>query len=160
MNGRCSMRCWGLALGLALSSASAWAGTTVLVDDSASQVLDPTIDMAWETPARSLSMSRPAVEGETVVLVRLNVAAWMHQNVRIYLTSPIPPSGPVDVAWTTRGLLQPGALRSGERALVYTGPITTERLEDTFQMTFRADGQRLERTESLSFLFELESASP
>ena len=62
--------------------------------------------------------------------------------------------------WTTQGRLLPGALRSGERALVYQGIIGPDVLEDTFLITLQADGNQLVRTERLEFSFEIDVDSP
>ena len=58
------------------------------------------------------------------------------------------------------GPLLPGTLRDGERTLVYSGPIASNRLEDTFRMTIQADGERVLRPQDLVFSFEIELESP
>ncbi len=136
------------------------AAQTYPVDDSASQVLEAgPIKMRWDTlvpqPGQASSMT-----GQVVVLVRLDVAQWRGRRARIYQTLPSLPIGPVDVRWTANGPLLPGTLRSGGRTLVYTGPIQSDRLEDTFRMTIQADGNRVLRPQDLTFSFEIELESP
>lgn len=144
---------------LALAAAPAGAETH-RVDDSASQVLQGgPLKMRWDSlvpqPGQPATMT-----GEVVVLVRLDVSAWQGRTGRIYHVLPALPSGPVTVRWSTQGSLLPGVLRDGERTLVYSGPITTPRLEDTFRMTIQADGDRVLRPQDLVFSFEIELESP
>ncbi|MGH8050089.1 MAG: hypothetical protein ACRERV_16730 [Methylococcales bacterium] len=129
---------------------------TYPVDDSASQVLSSgLLKMRWDSlvprPGQPATMT-----GQVVVLVRLDVSPWRGRQVRIYQKLPSVPVGPVTVRWTANGPLLPGVLRDGERALVYSGPINSDRLEDTFRLTIQADGDRVERPQALAFSFEIE----
>jgi hypothetical protein len=126
------------------------------VDDSASQVLESgLIKMRWDSlvprPGQASTMT-----GRVIVIVRLDVSQWKGRQARIYQKLPAQPAGPVNVRWTSKGTLQPGILRDGERALVYAGPINSDRMEDTFQLTIQADGDRVVRPLSLAFSFEIE----
>jgi hypothetical protein len=147
------------ALLLAMLWAHAAAAQTYPVDDSASQVLDAgPIRMRWDSlvprPGQASTMS-----GQVVVLVKLDVSQWRGQRGRIYQTLPSQPIGPVNVQWTANGPLISGTLRDGGRALVYAGPIQSDRLEDTFRMTIQADGNRVLRPQDLKFSFEIELES-
>lgn len=124
------------------------------VDDSASQVLSPLVRMKWEDLAPGGSND---LVGQVTVLVRLDVAPWRGRNARIYHVLAPQPQGRVFASWTTRGVLLAGAVRDGERTLVYSGPITTDMLEDTFVMQLRADGNQMVRPEQLEFSFEIEA---
>ena len=128
---------------------------TFPVDDSLSQVLDTNIRMQWESvaPGRGRSAN---VTGQTTVLVRLDVSPWQGRNGRIFMRLPPRAEAPIEARWTTRGRLQPGVLRSGERALVFAGPVSAELFEDTLVIRISTDGERLEREESLEFSFEIE----
>lgn len=133
---------------------------TFPVDDSASQVLQSApLKMRWDSlvprPGQTATMS-----GQVVVQVRLDVSAWRGRRGRIYHKLPALPSGPVTVRWSANGPLLPGTLRDGERTLVYSGPIASNRLEDTFRMTIQADGERVLRPQDLVFSFEIELESP
>lgn len=133
---------------------------TFPVDDSASQVLQSgPLKMRWDSlaprPGQTATMS-----GQVVVQVRLDVSAWRGRRGRIYHKLPTLPSGPVTVRWSANGPLLPGTLRDGERTLVYSGPITANRIEDTFRMTIQADGERVLRPQDLVFSFEIELESP
>ncbi|MGH8076511.1 MAG: hypothetical protein ACREPE_04195 [Lysobacter sp.] len=146
-----------LALGLSMPVVSD--AQTFPVDDSTSQVVGGNVRMRWDQGA-PLPGQRPTVSGEITVLVRLNVSAWQGRQARIYMALPAQPAGPVNVSWSTRGRLLPGALRDGERALVYAGPIQTDFIEDTQRLLIRADGGKLVRSEQLKFSFEIDVESP
>lgn len=129
------------------------------VDDTGTRTQDPTVRLRWENvvPRRGDSPTAAAV---TVVYVRLNLSPWRGQNGRLYLAFPDRAGTPVDAEWTTQGRLLPGRVRSGERALVYSGRIEGAVLEDTWRLTLRTDGRRLVRPELLEFTFEMEATAP
>lgn len=128
---------------------------TFPVDDSRSQVLDNNIRMQWESVAPGRGRSTNVV-GQTTVLLRLDVAPWRGRSGRIFMLLPARAESPIEARWTTRGYLQPGLLRSGERALVFAGVITADQVEDTLVLRITTDGERLERDETLQFSFEIE----
>lgn len=142
----CAMVFWG---------AYSLAAETFPVDDSLSQVLETNIRMQWESVAPGRGRSANVI-GQTTVLVRLDVSPWQGRNGRIFMLLPPRAEAPIEAKWTTRGRLQPGILRSGERALVFAGPVSAELLEDTLVIRISTDGERLEREESLEFRFEIE----
>lgn len=148
-----------LMLSMALSCFSATA-QTFPVDDSASQVLESgPLKMRWDSlvpkPGQPSTMT-----GQVVVLVRLDVAQWRGRRGRIYQRLAPVPNGPVTAAWSANGPLLPGRVRDGDRALVYSGAIASERIEDTFRLTIQADGNRVLRPQDLHFSFEFEPESP
>ena len=156
------MKAFLFALALvALLSGTAQA-STFRVDDSGSQVLRPSVNMKWDDDTAGLrrGVLPSGVTGQLPVLVRLNVQPWQGKMGRIYMTMPPIPAGPMTATWTTQGRLLPGALRSGERALVYQGIIGPDVLEDTFLITLQADGNQLVRSERLEFSFEIDVDSP
>lgn len=145
---------------LAAGSALPAAAQTYPVDDSASQVVQAgQVRMRWESlvPQRG---QRPTIQGQVTVLVRLDVSPWLGRNGRIYQKLAPVPSGPVTVRWSATGPLLPGTVRDGERTLVYSGPLTTPRMDDTFQMVIQADGERVQRPQDLQFSFEIELETP
>ncbi len=149
-----------LALAIACLLPAVAAAQTYPVDDSASQVLQSgPLKMRWDSlvprPGQAATMS-----GQVEVLVRLDVSAWRGRRGRIYHKLPTLASGPVTVRWSANGPLLPGTLRDGERTLVYSGPIASDRIEDTFRMTIQADGERVLRPQDLVFSFEIELESP
>jgi hypothetical protein len=143
---------WGVAAVLACGAA--WA-ETFPVDDSRSQVLDSNVRMQWESLAPGRGRSNLVV-GQTTVIVRLDVEPWQGRRGRIFMLLPARAEAPVEARWTTRGPLQPGTLRSGERATVFAGPINGALIEDTLVLRITIDGDSLERDESLEFRFEIE----
>lgn len=134
---------------------------TYKVDDSASQVLRPSVNMQWDDPIGPMrSQPSSGVTGKVTVLVRLDVRQWKGKAGRIYMKLPTPPTGPVSATWSSRGQLLPGVLRSGDRTLVFSGLVPSDMLEDTIQLTIRADGNQLVRTERLEFSFEIDVDGP
>lgn len=111
--------------------------------------------MKWRQVAPSRGGDN-TVEGTAVVNVRLNLAPWRQKSGRLYLVLPEQPLTPVRVSWTTQGKLLPGQLVSGQRALVYNGPILTDLLEETLGLKFEADGVRLNAAQRLQFHFEID----
>jgi hypothetical protein len=147
-----------LVLALACCGSAAVAAETFRVDDSGSQVQGGSVRMKWDDPVPRAGL-QSGLSGQTTVFVRLNVSPWQGRQGRIYMRLPVPASGPLTVTWTTRGILQAGAVRAGERALVYAGPIPSGLLEDTMRLQIQADGRRLTRAEQLDFSFEIDVES-
>ena len=140
---------------LAMLAVGVAQGETFPVDDSRSQVLDSSIAMQWESLAPGRGRSNLVI-GQSTVIVRLDVALWEGRQGRIFMWLPPRPEAPIEARWTARGPLQPGQLRSGERALVFAGLIAGNLLEDTLVLRITTDGDSLERDESLEFSFEIE----
>jgi hypothetical protein len=143
-----------LALALLASIGSA-AAATYPIDDSASLPGEAQVQMKWRTfgPNRR---AVDAVDGATVVTLRLNTSRWVNHVGRIYMVLPAQPQGQVTVDWSTQGRLLPGTLLSGDRTLVYAGPITTPIIEDTIRVQVHADGRRLVSAQRLQFRFEID----
>ena len=148
------MRIAALALALAMAI-PAGATTTFRVDDSLTLPNESNQAMKW----RSLAPSRTAgnvVDGTSVITVRLNTAPWMNKMGKIYMALPEQPIGQVTAEWTTQGRLLPGQLVSGNRTLVYAGPIKANMIEDTIALKISADGRRLVSAQRLQFYFEID----
>lgn len=141
-----------------LAFASPARAQTYPVDDSGSTVLGSDVRMRWDEAAPRNGRAG-WLTGHVTVLVRLDVRAWRGRNARIYQVLPPQPGAQVIAEWTSNGVLMPGRLRPGERALVFAGPISSDELSDTLRITLRADGDYLGRTESLDFSFEIEPES-
>jgi hypothetical protein len=139
----------------ALAMAPCADAATFRVDDSTSLPNETTTVMKW----RSLAPTRSAgnmLEGASVLTIRLNLAPWLNRNAKIYMALPEQPIGQVTAEWTTQGKLLPGQVISGERTLVYAGPIRAGLLEDTIVLKLQADGRRLIATQRLQFHFEID----
>jgi hypothetical protein len=146
--------CWGASLLLLILPPMGWAAAFRL-DDSASEVMGGTVAMKWESPVPRPGEKDDLV-GMTVVVVRLDVSAFIGRRARIYHVLPAQPSGPYQVRWTTRGTLLPGELQDGGRALVFSGEIQSGRMEDTFRLQVKNAGEHVAREERLTFGFEIE----
>lgn len=150
-------RC-GFFLGVSL--AIIWQGCaqakTIVLDDSGTQALEPSVSMRWKSATPARSGAQNLLIGTTTIRVRINVMPWIRHTGRIYLSMPAQQPGPITASWTTQGLLQPGQLRSGTRVLVYSGPITTAFIEDVLRFQFTVDSTLLGRASPVSFHFELD----
>jgi len=135
------------------------AAQTHRIDDSASQVLDGALRLKWNERIPHGSQAYLA-SGQTTVLARLDVSPWKGRQARIYLRLPEQPGGQFNATWTTQGRLMPGTLRSGERTLVYAGPIQTDMIEDTLRLLIEVDTRRMSRDEQLAFSFEIDLGTP
>ena len=143
----------------AASACVVWASgahaATYPVDDRASAPYESTAKMEWDSvaPVRGVSAS---LSGRMMVQVRLDVRTWQHRAGRIYLRLQNTTLNAINAAWVTNGRLLPGNVRSGERSLVYSGPIQTEAIDDVMVLTIHADGRRLVRNEAVKFAFEID----
>lgn len=146
---------WGLMVAMAIGLAQPAAAATFAVDDSTSYTHDANTAMKWKPAARSRRAGN-AVEGVTAVTVRLNLMPWANKTGKIYMALAKQPIGPIKATWTTQGRLLAGQLISGNRTLVYAGPIRAAVLEDTIALTLEADGQRLVAAQRLQFYFEID----
>ncbi len=152
------LRCALLASLLVLASTASGA-QALPVDDSASQVMSSTLRLTWDESV-PLVRRTSMLSGTLTVLVRLDVSPWRGQSGRIYQVLPSQSGVPVQASWTSNGVLSPGAMKDGGRALVYAGQINTDLIEDTLRLTIQADGNRLDRQEQLRFSFEFEPDQP
>jgi hypothetical protein len=140
-------------LGLLVSEVAP--GTTYIVDDSGSIPFETQVGTRWREGGAGRQMSND-IEGSTTVTIRLNLTPWLNRNGRIYLALPQQPIGVVNVEWATQGRMLPGKLQSGQRTLVYAGPIRANVLEDNFTVRVVADGRRFGATQRLQFHFEID----
>ena len=136
-------------------SASARA-RTVTLDDSGSQALEPSVTMRWKTAGPSRSAAENVMVGTMTVRVRVNVMPWLKRTGRIYLALPAQEPGRIDLSWTTQGRLLPGQLVSGNRVLVYSGPITAPFMEDTVTFRFSVAGVLMQRAVPVTYHFEID----
>ena len=151
--GRIRFRCVMLASMLALEPPAIAA--TYVVDDTSTIPNETNLVSRWRQSATGRQLGNDIEAGATVT-VRLNVQPWLNRNGRIYPGAAAAAIGIVTVDWATQGRLLPGTLRSGERTLVYTGPIRTPILEDNFVVKVVADGRRVSLTQRLQFHFEID----
>ncbi|HQR54678.1 MAG TPA: hypothetical protein PLW72_01750 [Burkholderiaceae bacterium] len=144
-----------VALLLSVLSLASVGAATYRVDEAGTFPAESSAPMRWRQIAPSRGGDN-TVEGSTTVNVRLNLAPWLNRNGRLFLVLPQQPVVQVRASWTTQGRLMPGQLTSGDRQLVYSGPITTPMLEDTLALTLETDGTRLSSALRLQFHFEID----
>ncbi|MEJ8854883.1 hypothetical protein WKW79_09910 [Variovorax robiniae] len=142
------------SLALALACAGAQAAT-FRVNDTGTVVSQPVTPMHW----RQLVPSRHAdhtVEGRLDVALRLNLSAWVNRPARIYMVLAPTEGQRLTATWRTQGRLLPGALRGGDRTVVFDGLVRDAFLSETLALDLVADGRLLTRMQSLHFHFEIE----
>lgn len=145
-----------LAAALTIIWTGAAAAKTITIDDSGSRALEPTVAMRWKTAAPSRVAADNVMLGTTTIRVRLNVMPWLRRSERIYLALPAQPPGPISLSWTTDGRFQPGQVASGNRVLVYAGPISAAFMEDTLTFQFKVAGTLMQRAVPVTYHFELD----
>jgi hypothetical protein len=147
-----------LACVLSIIWASAAQAKTTTIDDSGTQALEPSVSMRWQTPTPSRKGGANAnlMVGTTTLRVRLNVTPWLRRTGRIYLDLPAQQPGPITTSWVTQGRFMPGQVHSGNRVLIYSGPITTPFLEDVVKFQFSLDGSLINRATPVTFHFEMD----
>ena len=143
-------------LAAALVGAGSAGATTTRVDDSGTVLSQGVVPMRWKqlVPGRGADHS---VEASVRVALRLNLARWLNQPVRLYMALAPTVGEPVHAAWRTQGRLLPGALRSGGRVLVFEGVVSAASLEETLDLTLRTDGRALVSPQALQFYFEVDT---
>lgn len=140
---------------LAAATPASWAqATSQPIDDSGTMVEMPTLPLVW-SPQRGGSYGGLVTASTRVNLV-LHLDSWLSREGRIYMVLPRGNGTPVRARWAGAGHLLAGELVSGQRALVYTGPITAPLLEDSMLMTIEADPRHLAQAQALQFGFEIE----
>ena len=143
-----------------LSAGPFWAAdanaATSRVDDSGTIVSQAVVPMRWRqlVPGRGADHT---VEASLRVALRLNLARWLNQPVRVYMALAPSPGEPVQASWRTQGRLLPGTLRSGARALIYDGVARSASLEETMELTLSTDGRALVSQQTLQFYFEVDT---
>jgi hypothetical protein len=129
---------------------------TVTIDDSGSQALEPAVTMRWKNAGPSRSSAGNLMVGTTTIRVRINVTPWLHHSGHIYLSLPVQKPGPIGLSWISQGRFMPGQVASGNRVLVYAGPITTPFMEDTLTFQFSVDGTLMARPVPVTYHFEMD----
>lgn len=131
------------------------AASTVRVDDSGTVVNQPVVAMRWRKPVPSRAQDHN-VDAEIRVALRLNMAPFQNQPVRLFMGLAPVHADPVVASWRTQGRLLPGTVRSGGRTLIFNGIVTSARIEETIDLTLTTDGRNLAETQTLQFYFEVD----
>jgi hypothetical protein len=127
-----------------------------VIDDSGTQALEPSVSMRWKSAVPSRSGAGNVLVGTTTIRVRLNLMPWLRHSGRIYLSLPAQRPGPIGLSWITQGRLLPGQVQSGNRVLIYAGPITTPFMEDTLTFQFTVNGALMQRAVPVAYHFEMD----
>jgi hypothetical protein len=151
-----SRRPFFLGAALTIIWASAAQATSITVDDSGSQALEPSVAMRWKTAAPSRAAADNVMVGALTVRVRINVMPWLRRSGRIYLVLPAQQPGRINLSWTTQGRFMPGQIQSGNRVLVYAGPITAPFMEDTLTFQYTVAGTLMQRAVPVTYHFEID----
>ena len=155
-----SRSCLGPAFFLACVLSIIWASAaqakTTTIDDSGTQALEPSVSMRWQTPTPSRKGGGNLMVGTTTLRVRLNVTPWLRRTGRIYLDLPAQQPGPITISWVTQGRFMPGQVHSGNRVLMYAGPISAPFMEDVLKFQFSVDGALIRRAVPVTFRFEMD----
>lgn len=154
------MPCRPLHFFLALSLVIIWPGAarakTITLDDTGTQALEPGVAMRWQSATPPRGGAGDMLVGTTTIRVRINLMPWLKRTARIYLSLPAQPPGPIAASWTAQGQLLSGQIRSGNRVLVYAGPVTSGFIEDTLKFQFRVNAALIARPYPVSFHFEMD----
>jgi hypothetical protein len=145
-----------LALAFSIIWAAAAQAKTTTIDDSGTTALEPFVSLRWKSVAPPRRGADNSMIGTLTTQVRLNVMPWLKRSGRIYLSLPAQPPGPIALSWVAQGHFYSGQLRSGNRVLIYAGPITTPFMEDIFKFQFTVDGTLVRRPFPATFLFEMD----
>jgi predicted small secreted protein len=129
---------------------------TITIDDSGTQALEPSVSMRWKSASPSRTTPDNTMVGTTTIRVRINVMPWLRRSGKIYLNLPAQQPGPITASWITQGRLMPGQVHSGNRVLVYAGPISTPFMEDVLRFQFSVDGALIRRAVPVTFHFEMD----
>jgi len=145
-----------LAIGLTIFWPAATQAKTFTIDDSGTAALEPSVNLRWRhaTPPR-VGVDNNMI-GTMLIRVRINVMPWLKHSGRIYLSLPAQQPGPIAASWVAQGRFLSGQVQSGNRMLVYSGPITTPFMEDLLTFQFTVEGSLVRRPFPLSFHFEID----
>jgi len=145
-----------LALAFSIIWSAAAQAKTTTIDDSGTTALEPFVSLRWKSVAPPRGGVDNSMIGTLTSQVRLNVMPWLKRSGRIYLSLPAQQPGPITLSWVAQGRFHSGQLRSGNRVLVYAGPITTPFMEDIFKFQFTVDGTLVRRPFPVTFRFEMD----
>jgi hypothetical protein len=145
---------WVLAFSI-IWAAAAQAKTTI-IDDSGTATVEPFVSMKWKSAMPPRSGRDNRMVGVTTILVRLNVMPWLKHSGRIYLSLPAQDPGPIAASWIAQGRFLSGRVQSGNRVLIYAGPITAPFMDDVLKFQFEVNGILMRRAFPVSFRFEMD----
>jgi hypothetical protein len=126
------------------------------LDDSLSHTVPPNVQMQW-LPLAPGQPFAGGMEAWVRVNIRIDMRDWIGRSGRVYMVLARDQASTIEAVWTTQGRLQPGRLLSGDRALVFAGPISAPTLEDQFHVRLRSHADWPSNSRRLNFHFELDA---
>lgn len=151
MNHTLPRACFALLLFLFSCASQA---LTARIDDTGTSVSGPA-KVYW----RELMPGNKAdntMEGRVRVQVHLNLQPWQGRSGKIFMALPEQAPGSVRASWPAHGRFNAGTLLMGQRALLYSGPITTPFMEGILNLQLEVDGLRMEFSQQVNFHFEID----
>ena len=145
-----------ITLALAFGYACTAQAISTRVDDSGSIVSESVLPMQWAqlVPGRGAGHT---VYADVRIALRLNLARWLNQPVKLYMALTPGTGSSVVATWQTQGRLLPGDLRAGARTLVFNGVVQAAMLEETIELGLKTDGRTLVSPQTLQFYFEIDT---
>jgi hypothetical protein len=150
------VRPYFIALPLLLCALANGEATTVRLDDAGSYALQPNAQMQWRSNLPK-GGSSPDTETRVQVQIHINTRDYMGRQGRIYMVLPLDPGPQITATWQTQGRLIPGEVTSGNRGLVFSGPITGPTLDDQLDIRLRSQGDWPAASRRLNVHFELDT---
>ncbi|TNF51715.1 MAG: hypothetical protein EP308_12685 [Burkholderiales bacterium] len=142
-----------LAGGLGSAAALAQSGVYRL-DDSLSHTEPANAQMQWR-PQTGPDAS-DGMETWVRVQIHIDTRDWSGRRGRVFMVLPPDQPPAVEAVWASNGTLRAGRLVSGERALVFSGTLPAQALQDTFNVRLRTGPDWFTSSRRLSFHFEFE----
>lgn len=139
------------------------------LDDTLSpqQIIDMQVDWAHKYRLEELNEDQlnALVSRFDNYEVRLNTAAHIGQQVRVYLALPVNIRGLDDpsalrLSWTTRGAFLDGTATPGTRTLLFEGPVTDAVLVDILDFTLDIDSRAFTAPINFEPDYEIELVTP
>jgi hypothetical protein len=130
--------------------------TTIRLDDAGSYALQPNAQMQWRSNLPK-GGSAPDTETRVQVQIHINTRNYVGRQGRIYMVLPLDPGPQITATWQTQGRLIPGQVTSGNRGLVFSGPIIGPSLDDQLDIWLRSQGDWPAASRRLNFHFELDT---
>ena len=124
----------------------------VKLDDTGTYLSPPNLRMTW----RDSAVGSRQMEAQARLVVRLDTRAHAGRQARIYLVMPQDIGGSLAMHWQGRGLLMPGRISPGERALVFQGRVPGSVIEDQWSLMLVADGAWMSESRRLECSFDIE----
>ncbi|HMN94280.1 MAG TPA: hypothetical protein PKC60_13700 [Hydrogenophaga sp.] len=124
------------------------------LDDSLSHTEPPNLQMQWRP--HSGPDAGDGMEAWVRVRVHIDTRDWSGRRGRVYMVLPSDQPPAVEAVWSSAGALRAGRLVSGERALVFSGALPAEALQDMLSVRLRTGPDWFSQSRRLNFHFEFE----